>query len=178
MKLITIIFSIALLLLSGCASKPDFRPATNGSVGYSEQKITDDRYRVQFKSYSKTVADASDYALLRSAQLTQQQGYDWFVVTSKETFVESEKLQPASSVGVSQTRQVERHCGLLTCKTYSRPSTQVGVNINAGMSNERKEVHSILEIRLGKGLKPNEDSYSAQDVIDNLNGKLVTAHSG
>lgn len=173
MKFIIIVLSSVLLLLSGCASKPDFRPATNGSVGYSEQKITDDRYRVQFKSYSKTVADAADYALLRSAQLTKQQGYDWFVVTSKETFVESEKIQPASSIGVSQTRQVERHCGLLTCETHSRPSTEVGLRLNAGHTNERKEVHSILEIRLGKGSKPNEDSYSAQDVLDNLNQKLV-----
>ena len=40
----------------------------------------------------------------------------------------------------------------------------MGVNIN----NNRKEVHSILEIRMGKGVKPNEDSYGAQDVVDDL----------
>ena len=160
------------VLVSGCTSKPDYRSATNGSVGYSEQKITDDRYRVQFKSHSKLVADASDYALLRSAELTQKQGYDWFVVTSKETFVASEKQQPRSSVGFTQTRQIERNCGLLTCEPRSRPSTEVGVNINAGINNDRKEVHSILEIRMGKGIKPNEDSYGAQDVIDNLSEKI------
>jgi hypothetical protein len=48
----------------------------------------------------------------------------------------------------------------------------VGVNINTGINNERKEVHSILEIRMGKGVKPNEDSYGAQDVIDNLSEKI------
>ncbi|PKG98700.1 hypothetical protein [Paraglaciecola sp. MB-3u-78] len=160
------------LFISGCASKPDYRLAKNGSVGYSDQKITDDRFRVQFKSHSKTVADASDYALLRAAELTQQQGYDWFVVTSKETFVESEKQQPGSSVGFTQTSQMERNCGLLTCESRSRPSKEVGVNINTGINNDRKEVHSILEIRMGKGVKPNEDSYGAQDVVDNLSEKI------
>jgi hypothetical protein len=159
------------LLISGCTSKPAYRAAKNGSVGYSEQKITDDRYRVQFKSHTKTVADAADYALLRAAQLTVQQGYDWFVVTSKETFVESEKQQPESSIGFSQTRQVERNCGLLGCETRNRPSSEVGVNINTGSNINRKEVHSILEIRMGKGVKPNEDSYGAQDVVDNLSQK-------
>lgn len=170
--LMTLLTLTVFVLVSGCASKPDYRSAKNGSVGYSDQKITDDRYRVQFKSYSKSVADASDYALLRSAQLTQKQGYDWFVVTSKETFVESEKQQPSSSVGFTQTRQIERNCGLLTCETRSRPSKEVGININTGINNASKEVHSILEIRMGKGIKPNEDSYGAQDVIDNLSEKI------
>lgn len=39
--------------------------------------------------------------------------------------------------------------------------------------NNRKEVHSILEIRLGKGIMPNESSYSAVDVIENLSQKLT-----
>ncbi|GAA0859899.1 CC0125/CC1285 family lipoprotein [Aliiglaciecola litoralis] len=171
MKYIMVFLSIV-LLISGCASAPDYRPAKNGSEGYSEQKVSSDRYRVQFKLYSKSVADAFDYALLRSAELTQQQGYDWFVVTSKETFVESQKVQPASSIGVSQQRQVERHCGLLTCDTRTRPSTEVGVSINSSAGNERKEVHTILEIRMGKGTKTNDDAYGAQDVLDSLSSKL------
>ena len=166
------IFLSTIILLSACASKPDYRPATNGSVGYSEQKITNDRYRVEFKIKSNSVADASDYALLRSAQLTKEQGYDWFVVTSKETFVESTKMEPASSIGVSQGRQTVKHCGLLGCETYQRPSTQMEASIAVGSQNERKEVHSVLDVRMGKGMKPNDDSYNAQDVIDNLSSKI------
>lgn len=169
MTLVTLTFLVA---VSGCASKPVYRLATNGSVGYSEQKITEDRYRVQFKSDSQLVADAPDYALLRCAELTQAQGYDWFVVTSKETFLETEKQQARSSIGFSQTRQMKRNCGLLTCETRTRPSTEVRGNINSGINNDRKEVHSILEIRMGKGVKTNENSYGAQDVIDNLSQKI------
>ncbi|MBU2877702.1 MULTISPECIES: CC0125/CC1285 family lipoprotein [Aliiglaciecola] len=167
MKSIMLFLSIV-LFVSGCASKPDYRAAQNGSVGYSEQKITDDRYRVQFKSFSKSVADASDFALLRSAQLTQQQGFDWFVITNKETFVESQKFQPASSLGLSHQRQIERECGLITCNSYERPSTELGMSMNTRAGNERKEIHSILDIRMGKGTKLSEEAYGAQDVIDNL----------
>ena len=171
-KIIT--FILMTLLVTACASKPEYRPANKGSVGYSEQKITEDRFRVQFKSVSNSVADAADYALLRSAELTQAQGYDWFVITSKETFVESEKVQPASSIGLSHQQRVERRCGLLTCETYRRPSSEVGVAFSGTNTNSRKEVHSILEIRLGKGVMSNESSYSAADVVENLSKKLAT----
>ncbi|MFT6953869.1 MAG: hypothetical protein ACJAY1_000969, partial [Glaciecola sp.] len=42
---------------------------------------------------------------------------------------------------------------------------------SVGSQNERKEVHTVLDIRMGKGMKPNDDSYNAKDVIDNLGGK-------
>ena len=169
----TLITSILIILLvSACASKPEYRPANKGSVGYSEQKITNDRYRVQFKSVSNSVADAADYALLRSAELTQSQGFDWFVVTSKETFVESEKVEPASAIGLSHQQRIERRCGLLTCETYRRPMHEVGVSFSN--ASNRKEVHSILEIRMGKGVMTNESGYSAADVIENLSKKLTS----
>ncbi|MFQ3250813.1 MAG: hypothetical protein ACI9O6_002653 [Glaciecola sp.] len=165
------IFLSTMMLITACASKPDYRAATNGSEGFSEQKIADDRYRVQFKLYSKNVADASDYALLRAAQLTQQQGYDWFVVTSKETFVESTKMEPATSIGMSQSHQTVKHCGLLTCDTYHRPSTHMEASISTGSQDQRKEIQTVLDIRMGKGSKPNDESYNAQDVLDNLGSK-------
>jgi hypothetical protein len=172
MKTIMIFLSIT-ILLAGCTSKPDYRAATNGSAGHSEQKISEDRYRVQFKIYSNSVADATDFALLRSAQLTQQEGFDWFLITSKETFIESTKTQPATSIGLSQNRQTVRQCGLLTCDTYQRPSTQMDASISLSSQNDRKEVNTVLDIRMGKGMKPNDDSYHAQDVIDNLGNKAT-----
>ncbi|MBA6251724.1 CC0125/CC1285 family lipoprotein [Colwellia sp. MB3u-55] len=163
-------FLFVTLLISACASQPDYRPATKGSSGYSEQKITSDRYRVQFKIISNSVADAADYALLRSAELTQKQGFDWFVVTNKETFVESQKVEVASAFGLSHQQRIERRCGLFNCETYQRPHSEIGIAFNSG--NNRKEVHSILEIRMGKGIMPNESTYSAFDVIENLSQKL------
>jgi hypothetical protein len=165
----TSILIISILLMAGCASKPDYRAANNGSQGYSEQKISDDQYRVEFKSVSNNVADAGDYALLRAAELTQAQGYDWFVVTNKETFVESKSQAPASSISASHSQQYERSCGLLTCETRARPTSSVGVQVSN--NDKRKEVHTLIDIKMGKGIKPSDNSYSAQDLIENLSKK-------
>lgn len=167
----TSILIISILLMAGCASKPDYRAANNGSQGYSEQKISDDQYRVEFKSVSNNVADAGDYALLRAAELTQAQGYDWFVVTNKETFVESKSQAPTSSISASQSQQYERSCGLLTCETRARPTSSVGVQISN--NDKRKEVHTLIDIKMGKGIKPSDNSFSAQDLIENLSKKAL-----
>jgi len=99
--------------------------------------------------------------------LTQQQGYDWFVITSHETFVESEKVKPSSSIGVAYQRKIARDCGLLSCQSRSRPTNEVSMGINAG-SETKSEVHAILEIRMGKGTQPETESYHAQEVKQNL----------
>ncbi|WP_029753448.1 hypothetical protein, partial [Pseudoalteromonas sp. TAB23] len=113
--------------------------------------------------------DAGDYALLRAAELTQAQGYDWFVVTNKETFVESKSQAPASSISASHSQQYERSCGLLTCETRARPTSSVGVQVSN--NDKRKEVHTLIDIKMGKGIKPSDNSFSAQDLIENLSKK-------
>tara|TARA_R110000737_G_scaffold8048_6_gene23543 strand:- start:25695 stop:26216 length:522 start_codon:yes stop_codon:yes gene_type:complete len=167
--LITLI--LMTLLVTACGSTSEYRAANKGSVGYSEQKITNDRFRVQFKSVSNSVADAADYALLRSAQLTQEQGFDWFVITSKETFVESEKITPASAIGLSHQQRIERHCGLLTCE-IDRQTDESGFSFSPTKS--RKEIHSILKVHMGKGVMTNESGYNAAEVIENLSKKSTT----
>jgi hypothetical protein len=166
MKTLIILLSLT-SLIAGCASQPDYRPAKNEGQGYSEQKVTDDRYRIQYKSHRSDVAESTNYALLRAAELTQQQGYDWFVVTSRETFVESEKVNTGSSIGASHQREIVRDCGLLTCQTRTRPASEVSMGINLG-SETKRQVQAILEIRMGKGTQPETESYNAQEVKQNL----------
>ncbi|MFQ3234851.1 MAG: hypothetical protein ACI9C4_000402 [Paraglaciecola sp.] len=166
MQTLTLLLSLT-VLLAGCASQPEYRPAKNGGQGYSEQKVTDDRYRIQYKSRKSDVAETTNYALLRAAELTSQQGYDWFVITNRETFVESEKVDSSSSIGATHRRELVRDCGLLTCQTRSHPSSQMNIGIT--LANETKnQVHAILEIRLGKGTRPETESYNAQQVLRNL----------
>ncbi|MFT5314170.1 MAG: hypothetical protein ACI8Z9_002669, partial [Paraglaciecola sp.] len=129
MKTLIILLSLT-SLIAGCASQPEYRPAKNGGYGYSEQKVTDDRYRIQYKSRKSDVAQSTNFALLRAAQLTQQQGCNWFVITSRETFVESEKVKPGASIGATHQREIVRDCGLLGCQTRSRPSSEMSMGIN------------------------------------------------
>lgn len=158
---------LAVLALSACASQPDYKAATGGGYGYKESQISENRYRVQYKARGDARDKAMDYALLRSAELTLLKGYDWFMVVDRETLRDREQ-QAGLRTEVRNDRVVTRDCGLLGCTTTSRPSTSYGVGIGAGTS-PRTETETVLEIRLGKGVRPaSGDSYDALEVRDNL----------
>ena len=58
--------------------------ATSG--GYSEQKISSDRFRVSFQGNSLTERETVErYLLFRSSELTLQEGYDWFELVDRNT---------------------------------------------------------------------------------------------
>ncbi|MCU4677080.1 hypothetical protein N7931_15710 [Catenovulum sp. 2E275] len=155
------------LILAGCASAPKYKQAQGNGYGYSESKITSDKYRVSFKTRGDDKLMVMDFALLRAAELTKQQGYDWFVVVSRDTLIDQKSVQPRSSVGVSAGRDVYQSCGALGCQTRSRPSTGVGIGLNFGDTDS--EIQSIIEINLGKGVRPeNLDSYPADELITNI----------
>ena len=166
MRTLILIF-ILTSLISGCASQPEYRPAKNNGPGYSEQKITEDRYRINYKSRHSDIAKTTNYAQLRAAELTKQQGYDWFVVSHQETFVEREKINSGSSISTAHQREYVRDCGLLTCQTHSRPTNELSVDINSNIGKS-SQVQVILEIRMGKGTRPETESYNAEEVIANL----------
>lgn len=73
----------ALLLatgLSACALQPTpYQPAVDTRYGYSEQRLQDDRYRVQFAGNEATArATVQDYLLFRAAELTLADGRTHF----------------------------------------------------------------------------------------------------
>ena len=77
---------LALVLgLAACATPSVYAPATRpGGAGFSETRIENDRYRVTYRDAANE-ASAADFALLRAAELTLAQGYDWFVVDQRST---------------------------------------------------------------------------------------------
>lgn len=155
---------VIVLFLGACAAPPAYRPADGGGYGYRESQIADNRYRISFKMRGDKRFEAMDYALLRAAELTLIAGYDWFVIANRQ--VDGEKQQLQSKVGASRTQNLQRSCGLLGCTTYSRPTTAHGAEIGVG---NKSESEVIVEIRLGKGVRPTEgDSYDALEVRDNL----------
>ena len=75
------------LIAAGCTSTYAYKEATSKrGTGYSEQKLEDDRYRVQYRFAKDDVGTAKDFALLRAAELTLEQGFSTFeIVQSSET---------------------------------------------------------------------------------------------
>ena len=77
----------AALALSACATATPYGPAgVNSRFGYSEQRVDADRYRVSFSGNSVTSRDQVEMGLLlRSAELTVENGYDWFSTVNRAT---------------------------------------------------------------------------------------------
>ncbi|SEM50665.1 hypothetical protein SAMN05192583_0445 [Sphingomonas gellani] len=82
-------FASGALLVAGCATETAYRPATGQGFyrqGYSERQIEPSRFLVSFAGNSVTSRDTVErYLFFRSAELTLQQGYDYFVMVDRDT---------------------------------------------------------------------------------------------
>lgn len=164
---LALIALVAVSLLTACASQPDYRAADGRGYGYTEQQLSSDQYRVSFKARGDDTGLAMDYAMLRASELTMEQGYDWFDIASRDTLVDRERVDSGVSAGTGVTYTTVQDCGLLTCRTYQRPSQSYHSDMHLG--DERSDVEVIMEIRLGNGIRPaGEQSYDAREVYENL----------
>jgi len=158
-KLTAMLITLTALALAACSSQPDYRAAKGNGYGYAEQQISTNYYRVTFKARGNDSGEAKAYALRRAAELTAEQGYDWFVVVDKETITERE--QHSNRVGATYQQTTVRDCGLLGCRSRTVTQPQYEVGISAGNT---EQVETVLEIRLGKGVMPEGvNSYPAKN---------------
>ncbi|MDN3637500.1 hypothetical protein QWY82_01645 [Simiduia curdlanivorans] len=161
--------SLILLSLVGCASNSGYKAASGSGYGYTETEISENRYRIDYKDKSRRASQAKNYALLRAAELTLAQGYDWFVVVDRETQIE--KSDDNISTSMTTGRTVTKSCGLLSCSTQSHPTTEYGVGMNSGTGKDF--AIASLEVRLGKGVKPaTGDTYDAREIKDSMGKKV------
>lgn len=151
------------LALTACASLAPYGPSMgpNGQ-GFSEQRIENDRYRITYRGVGAP-GPVADRALLRAAQLTSEQGYDWFEVTQRYIDGRPDSaggVRPSLSVGGGSSRYSGRHGG------FSTSGVGVGVGLNfSGPS----PTSTVLEIRLGRGQRPERaEAYDAREVVSNL----------
>lgn len=158
---------VAALALSACASTPTYTPAMSAtSAGYSETQIESNRYFVTYRAGG--AADANllqDYALLRAADLTLQNGRDWFWVDRRNLDQEAERSSgPSVGIGIG-TGSWGRHSGT---------SVGVGINFPIGSGQRAQSARSAtLEVRFGEGVKPDaENAYDAREVAANLRARL------
>ena len=102
------------LLLAACAGKPTPYQQAQGGYGYSEQRIEENRYRVSFAGNSATSRQTvEDYLLYRAAELTVQNGHDWFEVAARDTVQEYAGYGGSPAMGNGRRRRV-RWCGRRT----------------------------------------------------------------
>ena len=84
-----------LLVSAGCATSTPYQPFSDRADaygGYTDERLESGHYRVTFAGNMLTTRQrVEDYLLFRAAELTTQEGYDWFVVIDKEMDHEIER---------------------------------------------------------------------------------------
>jgi hypothetical protein len=148
----------ALALLAACTTHTPYGPArSDGAKGYASQKIEQGRYRISY-----TDADAArshDMALLRAAEITLQEGADWFEITGGYTDQDPGTSGPRSSVSLGGSRG-----------SYGS-GVGMGVGIGIPLGSSGSDVTTVIDIVTGKGEKPDRTSvYDARSVDINLRG--------
>ena len=152
LALAAVAFAVA---LAACSTAPTvYGPAdTSSATGYRQTRIETDRYRVSFRANPDLKGpQVEDMALRRAAEITLQDGYQWFRVVNRSTEQVSGRPGGGTSVGVGGS-------------TGSYGSG-VGVGIGFDLSPDSRRYETTLEILLGRGAKPEgADAYDAQAIL-------------
>jgi hypothetical protein len=152
----------AALALAACATPTVYAPANpnatgTAQVGFSEYRIENNRYRVTFQGGGGAPERlVADYALLRAAEITLRDGYDWFQVVDRFGGVAgSPNSGPRVSIGGGTSSGYGR---------YGGSGFGVGVGTSMNLGGGAAYAHT-LEILLGRGARPaTPDVYDARGV--------------
>ncbi|MFI4966823.1 MAG: CC0125/CC1285 family lipoprotein [Caulobacterales bacterium] len=171
--------------LSACVSPTPYQPAARGNAtagGYSETRIEPNRWRVNFSGNSMTSrATVEGYLLFRAAELTLQNGDDWFSIVDRHTddktrtYVQPDPLyHPWYGPGFGYWRPAWRFrgrgFGWRTWDPYfGDPFWADSVDVQTIQNFE-----ASAEIITHKGAKPADDprAFDARAVVDNLRPKI------
>ena len=151
------------LALSACASLAPYGPQQSaGGQGFNEQRIESNRFRVTYNGVGAP-GPVVDRALFRAAQLTVDQGYDWFEVTQR--WIDG---RPDSAGGVRPSVSI----GAGSIRYGGYRSSGVGVGLGFDLSGPQP-TSTTLEVVMGRGAKPDRpEAYDARRVQDAIRNRL------
>ena len=155
-----------LMLLAACASAPTPYQAATGDYGFREQQIEANRYRVSFAGNPATSRQTvEDYAMYRAAELTVQNGHDYFEVVDRSTDQAFGGSAGAPQVGVGYG---------------SGSGFGLGMSVPIlGSGGGSSRYTAQMDVLLHDGEKPQGDpnAYDAWEVISRLQPKVLTGGS-
>src|SRR3990167_4358931 len=182
-----IVASLALAgLVSACATATPYQPNIPGqavSGGFSEQRLENDRFRVTFAGNSLTSRDTVEaYLLYRAAELTVQQGFDWFAIVERDverdrrTYVERDPFyRPWYGPSYGYWRPYWRYYG--GGFRWRTPGPLLGGPVWADRMDVRtvEKFEATAEIVMRKGPKPADDAraFDALGVMENIVPRLM-----
>lgn len=162
-RLAFVTLAASALALSACASLAPYGPQVGArGQGFAEQRIETNRFRVTYNGVG-AVGPVADRALFRAAQLTTEQGYDWFEVTQR--WIDG---RPDSAGGVRPNVSI----GAGSSRYGGWSSSGVGVGLGFDLSGPQP-TSTTLEVVMGRGARPDRpEVYDARGVQDAIRNRL------
>lgn len=79
--------ALSLTALAGCETAPVYQAqGDHGGQGYADKQLAENRFRVSYHGSSATSRETvEDFLLRRSAEVTLNAGYSWFVFDHRDT---------------------------------------------------------------------------------------------
>jgi hypothetical protein len=154
---------IASLLLAGCATATPYQPINDG-LGYAEQRLETNRYRITYTGNSATPRETvENYVMYRAAEVTLNNGYDWFVIADRQTRGDPAKSGSSGGVGF----------GIGGSSGNFGSGLSIGLGTVLG-GNNGPAYNSQADILVFKGAKPadNTKAFDAREVRDNLQASI------
>lgn len=173
------LFIVATAFLVACASETPYKPAEHrGDYGYTETPLGDNRYRITFEGNSSTPAETvQDYALLRAAELTLSQGYDWFEAVDRNEDKKVRSTTTDSGFGATyhQSQTYYRNCDLLgNCDTVVTGGTVVSPGSGVTTTTSRSSYKYSLEVVMRKSpISDSAGAYDARKLANALRQRLI-----
>jgi hypothetical protein len=157
-----LIIAAAGLSLAACATPTTYGPSTGRpqAVGFSDYRIESGRYRVTFTGGGGApMGQVADYALLRAAEVSLADGYDWFRI------VDRQDARVGGGSGGGPTVSVGG--GSSSWSGGRRGGSSVGLGVGTSFDLGGGPAWSrTIEILAGKGAKPADPQiYDARDVV-------------
>jgi hypothetical protein len=165
-----VLAALTLTLLAACATATPYQArAERAGYGYSDSQIESNRYRVSFRGNTLTDRETvENYLLFRAAELTVQNGYDYFIVADRGTQRHSQLRSTGSYYqGFAPYYWYRTRRGWLPFYDpfFDQPQSY----------QEIEQYEASAEIAMFHGHKPTENAnaFDAREVVANLQGKVT-----
>ncbi|MCC2978859.1 MULTISPECIES: CC0125/CC1285 family lipoprotein [unclassified Sphingomonas] len=174
------------LLVAGCATETPYRPATGSGfnrTGFSERQVEANRFLVNFAGNTVTDRDTVErYLLFRAAELTLQNGFDYFVTVDRQTDRQARTYStPGTGFGPGWGYGGWGGYWGPSWRFYGRPWGGWGGWGPWGGGFNDFDVRTVdryeasAEIVMGKGSPPSGEvrAFNARDVVERLGPTIV-----
>lgn len=190
MKFRHLIMSASAAILAACATATPYQPASEagGFDGFSQTMLENDRARVTFGGNSLTKRETvENYLLYRSAELAVERGFDYFVLTERETEANKRlRVSPGlydpyfnysfyrRGYGWSHPYRFSHFGGFYGRRGFARRgfghSGFYDPFFNDYDVREVTKYRASAEVKFGRGTKPSEkvNAFDARSVLENL----------